>query len=62
MKGNNVIFNLIGAITCFILFVIGMLFSEQIALLILIGIIGLSGFSYFTFRVVLIMLKSKTTD
>lgn len=51
MKGNNVIFNLIGAITCFILFVIGMLFSEQIALLILIGIIGLSGFSYFTFRV-----------
>ncbi|WP_185807761.1 hypothetical protein [Lysinibacillus telephonicus] len=53
MKKSNVIYNLIGAIVCFILFVISMFYSEQVSMFILLGIVGLSGFSYFIYKLVL---------
>lgn len=49
---NNTIFNMVIAIIFFGFFVIGMAFSKEFELLMLIGIIGLSGFSYFVFRIV----------
>ncbi|WP_117161856.1 hypothetical protein [Paraliobacillus sp. X-1268] len=49
---NNTIFNIAIAIIFFGLFIIGMVFSGEFELLMLIGIIGLIGFSYFVFRVV----------
>lgn len=43
----NIIFSIIGIILGFILFVAGMLFAEQIPLLIIAGISGLGGVGYF---------------
>ncbi len=48
---KNIIFHLIGALVCFMLFVLGMIFSDQFPLMILIGILGFSGFSYLIFRI-----------
>ncbi|QCR30883.1 hypothetical protein C1N55_01170 [Lysinibacillus sp. SGAir0095] len=62
MNKNKILINLIGAFTCFLLFCVGMLYSEKIALLTLAGIIGLSGFSYFIFRIVHNMSNSRTSD
>jgi len=58
---RNLIFHLIGALVCFILFIIGMLFSDQFPLLILIGIFGLSGFSFLIFRIFM-TVKSGIND
>ncbi|MEY9867231.1 hypothetical protein ABIE66_002610 [Peribacillus sp. B2I2] len=49
---NKDVLIIVGIILYFILFVVGMLFSEQIPLLTFVGIIGLSGMSYFVFRIV----------
>lgn len=50
MNKKNILLNITGS--CFILFCIGMLYAEQVPLLILVGIVGLSGFSYFVSRIV----------
>ena len=52
MNKKNILLNIVGSIFCFIMFSIGMLYAEQVPLLILLGIVGLSGFSYFVFRMV----------
>ncbi|MGM0890841.1 MAG: hypothetical protein ACQEW5_28930 [Bacillota bacterium] len=51
MKNKNILI-IVGIVLCFILFVLGMLFSEQIPLLTFVGIIGGSGMFYFVFRIV----------
>ena len=48
------ILSIVGIILCFILFVVGMVFSEQIPFLTLVGMLGLSGMAYFVFRIVTI--------
>ncbi|WP_245831886.1 hypothetical protein [Oceanobacillus senegalensis] len=48
----DTIFSIVGIILCFILFVVGMLFAEQIPLLIIVGILGLGGMGYFVSRIV----------
>ncbi|MFJ8237107.1 hypothetical protein ACIQ34_15470 [Ureibacillus sp. NPDC094379] len=49
------------AVISFLLFVTGMLFAEQVHVLVLtlVGIIGLASFSYTVFKGVLILLISK---
>ncbi|WP_283152146.1 hypothetical protein [Guptibacillus hwajinpoensis] len=48
----NTIQSSVGAIFCFILFAVSMVYVEKNAFLILFGIAGLSGMSYFVFHIV----------
>lgn len=62
MNKSKLLLSLIGAIICFAMFVIGMLYSNQLPLLILVGGIGLAGFSYFTLRIFFNLLGSKISS
>ncbi|WP_449355560.1 hypothetical protein ACUL41_06635 [Virgibacillus natechei] len=56
---QNAIFSIVGIILCFILFVVGMLYAEQIPLLTIIGILGLGGMWYFVSRIVTRAMKNQ---
>ncbi|MEK4487027.1 hypothetical protein MHH81_15880 [Psychrobacillus sp. FSL H8-0484] len=56
---QNPIFSIVGIILCFILFVVGMLYAEQIPLLIIVGILGLGGMSYLVSRIVTRAMKTQ---
>ncbi|MFJ5771658.1 hypothetical protein [Psychrobacillus sp. NPDC093180] len=58
MNKKNILLNITGSLVCFILFCVGMLYAEQVPLLILVGIVGLSGFSYFVSRIVTVMIAN----
>ncbi|WP_342598874.1 hypothetical protein MHB48_15640 [Psychrobacillus sp. FSL H8-0483] len=55
----NTIFSIVGIILCFILFVVGMLYAEQIPLLIIVGILGLGGMCYLVYRIVMRAMKTQ---
>ena len=57
LERKNLVFNIIGVLLCFVLFVVSMVFSEKLP--ILIGIFGLVGFSYLIYRIVLNVKKSR---
>ncbi|GGA24499.1 hypothetical protein [Psychrobacillus lasiicapitis] len=58
MNNKNIFLNIIGSLLCFIMFCVGMLYAEQVPLLILVGIVGLSGFSYFVYRIVTVTIAN----
>lgn len=55
-KQNN-LYNILGIIMCLILFIVGMLYAEQIPLLTIVGILGFVGMSRFVFRIVTSMME-----
>jgi len=59
MNQKNILLNIVGSIFYFIMFSIGMLYAEQVSLLILLEIAGLSGFSYFIFRMVMLSIANQ---
>lgn len=59
MNKKNILINIVGSISCFIMFNIGMLYAEQVPLLTLLGVVGLSGFSYFIFRMVTLSIANQ---
>lgn len=52
MNKEGIFLKLTGALLCFIMFGVGMLYAEQEPILILLGIVGLGGFSYFVSTIV----------
>lgn len=56
---QNTIFSIVGIILCFILFVVGMLYAEQIPLLVIAGILGLGGMMYLISRIVTGAMKNQ---
>lgn len=48
LKSN--LYDILGIVLCFMLFVIGMIYAEQVPILTIAGILGLTGTMYFTNR------------
>lgn len=51
MNTKSKVLHLVGAFISLIMFVIGIIFSKEIPLLILVGILGLTFFSFLLFRI-----------
>lgn len=58
-KKQNNLFSILGIIVCSTLFVVGMLYAEQIPLLTIVGILGLVGMSRFVSHIVTSMMERK---
>lgn len=50
---KRIIYNIIGVILSFICFVVGMIYAEQVPMLVIVGIMGLAGTGYFYSRIVM---------
>ena len=55
---QNLISSIVG-ILCFILFVVGMLYAEQIPLLIIVGILGFGGMCYFVSHIIMKAMENQ---
>ena len=57
---QNPIFSIIGIILCFILFIVSMLYVEQITLLTIVGILCLATTGYLVSRIVTRAMKNQS--
>ncbi len=56
---QNTLLSIAGIILCSILFLVGMLYAEQIPLLVIVGILGLGGMLYSVFQIVTRTMKNQ---
>ena len=56
---QNTTFSIVGIILSFVLFVVGMLYAEQIPLLVIVGILGLACIWYIVFHIVMAAMKNR---